>query len=651
MSKIPDPDTLLLLTLLPWHARLDENGEWLKVPSLPAGFHYEDFEYGKPAVPLSQWGWRGWNRWGQRIPQDDQPGYVTSYRSGVIVVDHDSADFAAWLESIGVRLPPTTEVSTGRPGGRHQIFDGRHLTRDKWPRQRNYLGLGDIRSHGFCAAPTAVHPSGRRYELVRPMQPALWDPEWTRLLDEAWAAMNRGTGGSYERTEGSGRNCELISLKGSLFAQGYDEDDPELVRMILERNASFSVPLSEDEVAATILRYKGWTRQVPGVMQDAGEERLGDAELQEYKTRMVEAFGRTEGAQDVSAGQEKKQFGLPWAEVRQLEMAEPESQAPATPRIVAPTDEGSSSPGATTGFSDSCRRACEDLIRDPVLVRELLQNSWDETGKKLGKGNDWHGSPKLCHEAYDHHLLRWADGADIRVADMEPAHLRWLERPGLFIGPMEKLKYVQFIRLEGDLVIPQDMAAKDPGPAYPGWDDETQRPSEGRRCGWRTRAAVLEAVQSGKAVDRPAICELLNTKAWREANPELDLCGCKGFKRKQIDKTVERLIHDGELYVVEEAVQYWKNRCWNTVPAVLAVPEVPEEPPAAPELDGEDEPTENNRIVAVWCRRQMKKFSRAQRKKRGTPQSEDTGRPAMQGRERDPVQRACGRRHRLPGSP
>lgn len=109
-----------------------------------------------------------------------------------------------------------------------------------------------------------------------------------------------------------------------------------------------------------------------------------------------------------------------------------------------------------------------------MLVRELLQNSWDETGKKLGEGNDRHGSPRLCHEAYDHHLLKWADGADIRVADMEPAHVQWLERPGLFVGPMEKLKYVQFIRLEGDLVIPQDMALKDPGPEYPGW---TTRPS------------------------------------------------------------------------------------------------------------------------------------------------------------------------------
>jgi hypothetical protein len=325
-----------------------------------------------------------------------------------------------------------------------------------------------------------------------------------------------------------------------------------------------------------------------------------------------------------------KKFGRPRAQLRQLEMAEPESEPPATPGIVAPTKEGGSSPDATTGFPVRSRRACEDLIRDPALVRELLRNSWDETGKVLGKGNDWHGSPSRCHEAYDHHLLTWADGADIRVADMEPAHVRWLENPGLFIGPWEDPEYVQFIRLDGDLVVPQDMALKGPGPEYPGWDDETQRPSEGRRCGWRTRAAVLEAVGSGKATDRPAICALLNDTAWREAHPELDLRGCKGFKRKAIDKCVERLIHDGELYVAEEAIQYWRNRTWNTVPAVLAIPEVPEEPPAASELDGEDEPTGNNRIVAVWARRQMKQFSRAARKKRGrqqehgTPQGEGT---------------------------
>ena len=638
-----DLDSGLMFTAIPWHAGHDG----AKVPSLPAGFHYRDFAYGRPAVPWSQW-----------VP-NDQTGYVTSFESGVIVIDIDKPGAVEWLESLGIDLPETAEVSSGRHGGRHLVFDGRHLSRDQWPKQRNYLGLVDIKSHGFVAAPGAFHPSGRRYKLTRAMSPAPWNPEWTRLLDEAWAAMDRGTGGSYERAVGWGRNCELYEYKRTLFfGCGLDEDDPELARRIFARNQLFDPPLSKAEIRDTILQHKGWKRRLPlAVMRDAAEERLGDAELQEYKARMAEAFGQAEGAQDGSAGQGGKQFGRPRAEVRQLGMAEPESEPPATQGVVAPTEEGSSSSGATTGFPDGSRRACEDLIRDPVLVRELLRDSWDETGRKLGEGNDWDGSPRLCHEAYDHHLLRWADGADIRVADMEPAHVRWLERPGLFVGSRVKPKYVQFIRLEGDLVVPQDTALKDPGPEYPGWDDETQRPCEGRRCGWRTRAAVLEAVQSGKAVDRPAICELLNTKACREANPELDLCGCKGFKRKQIDKCVERLIHDGELYVVEEAVQYWRNRCWNTVPAVLAVPEVPEEPPAAPELDGEDEPTENNRIVAVWYRQHVKKFCRAARNKRGrqqergTPQGEGTGRPAMQGRERDPVQCSQERHHRRPASP
>jgi hypothetical protein len=114
----------------------------------------------------------------------------------------------------------TTEVSTGRPDGRHQIFHGRHLIRQQWPTQRNHFGLGDIRSHGFVAAPGALHPSGRRYKLTRPMQPARWDPAWTVALDEAWKAAGRGTG-SREGTrgsEGTGRNCELYDLKKSLFS-------------------------------------------------------------------------------------------------------------------------------------------------------------------------------------------------------------------------------------------------------------------------------------------------------------------------------------------------------------------------------------------------------------------------------------------------
>lgn len=544
MSKIPDPDTLLLLTLLPWHARQDADGEWLKVPSLPAGFHYEDFEYGQPAVPLCQWGWRGWNRWGQRIPQDDQPGYVTSYRSGVIVVDHDSADFAAWLESIGVRLPPTTEVSTGRPGGRHQIFDGRHLARDQWPRQRNYLGLGDIRSHGFCAAPTAVHPSGRRYELVRPMQPALWDPEWTRLLDEAWAAMNRGTGDSYERTEGSGRNCELISLKGSLFAQGYDEDHPELVRMILERNAGFSVPLSEDEVAATILRYKGWTRQVPGVMQDAGEERLGDAELQEYKTRMVEAFGRTEGTQDGSAGQDPV-YGLKEGDLHSRKQ---------------PAD------------LLECEKLWSPCV--PLTAPADLKAKWAAERDDHELSRDWdHRGGEQSRTAYGWVMQQLIAGIEVHREQIEDQIWKCLSRESpngaILLSEGEDGQVIAWSDPETDPP-DEDWEDRDPWPSYPGCP-EGRNPKAGPYIGRELGEQAVKAAwaaQGGVRATGRVLTEWINThRAELGMESPGDPLGCRYMHLANVRRITRELYDRGELKKAQDEEHYRKMHTWRTLPA------------------------------------------------------------------------------------
>jgi Bifunctional DNA primase/polymerase, N-terminal len=264
-------ETALLLTMIPWYARRDEDGDWQKVPALAPGFSYEDFAYGKPAVPYDQWGITGYNRWGQLVIREVQRGYVTSFKSGVIVFDQDKPGFFDWLESIGVHMPPAPEVATGKPDGRHRVFDARHLTRDQWPRQRNYLGLGDVKSNGFCAAPGALHPGGRRYELIRPMSPPRYDPRWTRLLDEWWAANGHGTGGPRERGEGSGRNNELLRYKGMLYRQGIEQDDPEMARRVLAYNATFAVPQSERYVLATVLRPKRWLRDSikAGEHQDA----------------------------------------------------------------------------------------------------------------------------------------------------------------------------------------------------------------------------------------------------------------------------------------------------------------------------------------------------------------------------------------------
>lgn len=240
-----DPDSVLLWTTIPWRARRGDDGTWLKAPSLPAGFHYDDFAYGQPVVPF-----------GQRDP-DDQPGYVTSWRSGVIVFDMDAPDEAlALLESAGIDLPETAEVSTGRDGGgRHLVYDGRALSRAEWPKQRNYIGLFDIKSNGFVAAPGAVHPSGRRYALARPGKPAPWPADLAKRLAMVWESQDRKKGVG---AAGSGRNNALISYKGKLVKKGVPENSPEMDRLVSAFNARFSEPQTDSEVESTVLQVKGW---------------------------------------------------------------------------------------------------------------------------------------------------------------------------------------------------------------------------------------------------------------------------------------------------------------------------------------------------------------------------------------------------------
>ena len=98
--EFADPITSsLVLTMIPWHPKLDEDGKWQKVPSLASGFHYRDFEYGKPVVPFDQWGWR-YDRWGCKVPCDDRPGYVTSFESGVITsTTRTAASWRGWSRS------------------------------------------------------------------------------------------------------------------------------------------------------------------------------------------------------------------------------------------------------------------------------------------------------------------------------------------------------------------------------------------------------------------------------------------------------------------------------------------------------------------------------------------------------------------------
>lgn len=326
---------------------------------------------------------------------------ITSRKSGLIVVDVDVRDLApGFFQSTGIPESPY-RVSTWR--GDHYYYDGRGLAPHDFP-VNGPVSCGDIKSNGFVPEPGCPHPKGGRYELPSAGKLPKWLPEYTGGVRADREAMGRRPGGSYEHTKGAGRNNELYRLKRQLFFDhGIAEDSAEMRQHLLAFNQTFTVPLSGAEIENTVLKIKGWAHS---------------SAVQRVSAALEHEGGEHE---DVPASQGKEQFGRPRAELRHLKMAESESEPPATPGIVAPIKDGGSSTGATTGFPTGCRRACPDLIRDPVLVRELLRDSWDETGRKLGEGNDWDGSPSLCHEAYDHQRLTGPVDSGLARSRREPA--------------------------------------------------------------------------------------------------------------------------------------------------------------------------------------------------------------------------------------
>jgi hypothetical protein len=86
----------------------------------------------------------------------------------------------------------------------------------------------------------------------------------TGLPPGTFHGSSTGTGGrpaGYRQTEGDGRNNYLFALKWKLFyEEGWDEDDPRLIRAIYQANVQFDEPLDESEVEHTILRPKGFRR-------------------------------------------------------------------------------------------------------------------------------------------------------------------------------------------------------------------------------------------------------------------------------------------------------------------------------------------------------------------------------------------------------
>jgi len=561
----------LTFTAIPWVARQDKDGKWQKVPVIGRGWHYQDLPYGIPAIPYEKWGFDGYDRWGQEIWLDDvQDGYVVSPRSGVIVLDQDKPGFFDWLRSIGIELPDDAPlVSTGKPDGLHMVFDGRHLTREQWPAQRNYCdGLGDVKSHGFVAAPGALHPSGRRYKLVRPGTPPHWKAEWSALLDEQWEADRRaadrgssprrvaGAGRSPGRRdggEGSGRNNDLYRFKKELFYDhGLDEDDPELARRVFARNDQFAEPLSEAEIQATVLQHKGLKRRwilgvMPGAADDGHKGGPSEAEDREQEAGLAQAFSPTAGGQGVLAGQ-----GSVW---RMEEGSDLSSKHHADLRG---REEPWSPCVALSAPADlKAKWAAE-------LDGHALSRDWDQRGGERAR------------TGYGWVMQQLIVGIEVRREQIEDQIWECLSRKSpngaVLLSDGEDGRVIAWSDPRPD----QATEDRDPWPSYPGCP-EARNPKAGPYVGRKLGEHAVKAAwaaQGGERATSRMLTTWINThRAELGMESPEDPLGCRYMHIENARRITRELHERGELKKTKDEEHYRRMHQWRTLPAAYMVEE------------------------------------------------------------------------------
>lgn len=119
-------------------------------------------------IPLVKWGTRAKpiRQWADHeIPADTMGWGIACGPSGLVVLDGDRAGA---LEAIGVPLPETWAVNTGRPSGRHLYFRApEDVVLGNKVQALGVDGLDVRAAGGYVVAPGAVRPDGRTYEIAR----------------------------------------------------------------------------------------------------------------------------------------------------------------------------------------------------------------------------------------------------------------------------------------------------------------------------------------------------------------------------------------------------------------------------------------------------------------------------------------------------
>lgn len=158
-----------------------------------------------------------------RGPNGAAYGIATGERSGVFVVETDSAEAEAWLAARGV--PRTLTVRSGSARGNHRYF--RHPGFKVWCSAGELAPKVDVKGDGgYVVAPGAPHKSGGRYEIVEdaPVADApAWLLEWLRDEDERRSA--RATAQTYP---GDVTDPEELAHRRELFVAHCEKAPPSI---------------------------------------------------------------------------------------------------------------------------------------------------------------------------------------------------------------------------------------------------------------------------------------------------------------------------------------------------------------------------------------------------------------------------------------
>jgi hypothetical protein len=194
-------------------------------------------------------------------------------RSGLVGVDVDGDEGETLLAGLGVELPSTVTVRTGR--GRHFWF--RAPDGYTGPAKIELAEKVTLSSEGYFVAPPSVHPDGSTYVFdfgAAPWEIALAELPAAlieRLTSAATNGHQNGDGASRRRTSSrvipaGQRNNALISHAGRLRRAGLHEDEIEETLQVF--NLSRCVPPLPVEEVAGIARSAERYREGGGGEQD-----------------------------------------------------------------------------------------------------------------------------------------------------------------------------------------------------------------------------------------------------------------------------------------------------------------------------------------------------------------------------------------------